>query len=156
MAWATPAATASWPVPRWVVPLTRFCRNRSWARFSNCRIRVIFWYRPRTVASSIAPRLVRVGDEQFLGREPGDDLDAVVDHHHLLLQPGGGDAVAGRAVGFQCENHALADLHRRVQRRQAADDGPLVQRQPQAKAELQAERGLLVRQADVLLGRPQP
>src|SRR5437763_2032421 len=111
MAAATPAATASWPVPRWVVPFTRFWRNRSWARFSNCLIRVMVRYSPRAVASSIAPhcRLGRtqclpgdapgpdgpgrplggIGDEQLPGGEPGDDLHAAVHHHDLLLQPGG-------------------------------------------------------------------
>lgn len=32
------AAIASWPSDRWLVPLTRFCRNRSWARFSQSLI----------------------------------------------------------------------------------------------------------------------
>src|SRR5260370_17496814 len=107
MAPATPAAMACWPVPRWVVPLTRFCRNRSWARFSNCRIRVMVRYSPSAVASSMAPRsrgwrrvLVRVGDEQLPGREPGDDLDPAVDHDDLFLEPAAGAAAPGRAVRF--------------------------------------------------------
>src|SRR5438067_2393057 len=83
----------------------RLSRNRSWARFSNCRILVMVRYRPRAVASSMAPRRsVRVGDEQFGGGEPGDDLDAVVHHHHLLLEPGGGHSVGCRAVGLHRED----------------------------------------------------
>src|SRR5215469_1441681 len=119
MAADTPAATASWPIPRCDVPLTRFCRNRSYARFSNSRISIIFRYRSSAVSSaSLAGRTVvmsclpwrgsvLVGDIKILGREPGEDLDPVRGDHDLLLDPGRGDAVAGRAVGLQREHHAL-------------------------------------------------
>src|ERR1700733_4913729 len=33
-----PAATASWPIDKWLVPLIMFCRKRSKARFSQSRI----------------------------------------------------------------------------------------------------------------------
>ncbi len=48
------AMNASWPVPRCVVPLTRFCRNRSWTRFSNSRSSIIFRYISSAVASVIS------------------------------------------------------------------------------------------------------
>src|SRR5262249_56648039 len=83
--------------------------------------------------------LVRVGDEQFLRGKPGNDLDAAVHHDDLLLQPGGRDAIAGRAVGLQREHHALLDLHRGIERGEPADDRALVQRQAEPVAELQAE-----------------
>jgi len=36
-----PAATASWPSARWLVPRTRFSMNSSYARSSNLRIALI-------------------------------------------------------------------------------------------------------------------
>ena len=41
---ATPAAIASWPIERWLVPLTRFWRKRSYASFSKYRTRTWAWY----------------------------------------------------------------------------------------------------------------
>src|SRR5712691_12432207 len=98
---------------------------------------------------------VGVGDKQFLGRELGEDLHAVRRDHYLFLNPGRRYAVGCRTVGFQGKDHALLDLDRRVQRREPADDRALVQGQAEAMPELQAERGLLVREADVLSGRPE-
>src|SRR5689334_9937775 len=44
MAAANPTATASWPSDRWLVPFTRFCRNRSKARCSAARISTCMRY----------------------------------------------------------------------------------------------------------------
>src|ERR1700752_1365116 len=109
MACDTPAATASWPVPRWVVPLTRFCRNRSCARFSNSRSSIIFRYISSAVASVISgtwiallsiSASVGVGDVEVLGRKLGQDVDPVRPDHHLFLDPGRRPPVGRRAVGL--------------------------------------------------------
>jgi len=63
MAVPNPAAMASMPSERWLVPLTRFCRKRSYARFSKVRISTIDRYIAKRVSMSISPasdRLSRV------------------------------------------------------------------------------------------------
>src|SRR2546421_3411226 len=54
MAAAKPAATASCPSERWLVPLTRFCRKRSKARCSASRISTCMRYRVSRVCSPIS------------------------------------------------------------------------------------------------------
>ena len=65
-------------------------------------------------------------------------------------------AVGCRAVGLERENHAFLQLDRVVDRVEAADDRPLVQRQPQAVAKLQAKRLHLAVEAEVLGFGPGP
>src|SRR2546421_185412 len=69
MAEPNPAATASMPRDRWLVPFTRFCMNRSYARFSNRRIRTICRYRASDVARSTVP----VGRSSSAGSIPGGE-----------------------------------------------------------------------------------
>src|SRR5664279_5600720 len=54
MASPKPAAIASWPSDRWLVPLTRFCRNRSKARCSASRRRTCERYSARRFCSPIS------------------------------------------------------------------------------------------------------
>ena len=56
----------------------------------------------------------------------------------------------GRAVGLQREDHADLELHRLLHRVQPGDDRPLVQPEPEAVRELQAERLHLAAEAEVL------
>src|SRR4029078_12917899 len=96
MAAATPAATASWPTPRCVGPRTSPSKNSSWARTSKKRHSTIVRYIRSRVARSrsvvvvtvVFSPSVRVGDEQLVGREAGDDLRPVGGDHDLLLDPG--------------------------------------------------------------------
>src|SRR5512141_1751881 len=105
MAAATPAATASWPTPRWVVPRTRPSKKSSWARTSKVRQSTIVRYIRSWTSGSICGRtiaigtlLVRVGDEQLVGWELGDHDGPVGGDHDLFLDPCRGDAVLGRTV----------------------------------------------------------
>ena len=50
----TPAATASWPTPRWVVPRTRPSKKSSWARTSKKRHSTIVRYIRSRVSRSIS------------------------------------------------------------------------------------------------------
>src|SRR5262249_56837686 len=65
---------------------------------------------------------VTVADRKFLGREQRDHAAALVRHHDLLLDAGGGIAVGGGAIGFEREHHALLDFGRMVKRHYARDD----------------------------------
>src|SRR5258707_7936211 len=98
MATANPAATASCPSDRWLVPLTRFWRNKSYARFSSSRISSCDRYSASRVLRSMSFPSVGIGDEQLLGGEQGDYPAAVLSDHHLFLDARGGVAVAGRTV----------------------------------------------------------
>src|SRR6185295_2409139 len=133
MAAATPAATASWPTPRCVVPRTRPSKNSSWARTSNVRHSTIVRYIRRRVAWSMAGAVeatsVRVRHEELGRREARDDLRSLGGDHDLFLDPGRGVAVLGRAVGLERDDHALLELDRVVERVEPADDRPLVQEQ---------------------------
>src|SRR5690349_18062818 len=139
MATAKPAATASWPVPRWVVPRTRPRRTApapaprtAGTPASSGRARVGSPCRGRSPLPS-----VRVRHEQLLRREAGQDLGPVRRDDDLLLDPGRRVAVLRRAVRLEGDHHALLQLDRVVDRVQAADDRALVQEQPDAVAELE-------------------
>src|SRR5262245_36416760 len=71
MAAANPTATASWPSDKWLVPFTRFCRNRSKARCSAARISTCMRYirsRSSSPMSSFAANAgVRLGFFAILG-----------------------------------------------------------------------------------------
>src|SRR4249920_3370109 len=92
----------------------------------------------RIGASSVA-RSVGVGDEQLVGWEAGDDLRTVGGDDDLLLDARRGDAVLGRAVGLECDDHALLEFDRMVDRVEPADDRSLVEEQAHAMAELEPE-----------------
>src|SRR5260370_27387050 len=94
-------------------------------------------------------RLISVGDEQLFRREERNHLAALVGHHDLLLDAGGGVAVARGAIGLEREHHALLELEGMVERDQAADDRALVERHAEAVAELQAEGLHLVDEAEL-------
>src|SRR6266536_3021129 len=94
------------------------------------------------------------GDQHVLGREPGDDLAAVVGYAALLLDPRGRRAVRRRPVGLQRENHAWLDALGVLERHQPAEDRLLPDGQADAVAVLQGEGGLLAREAE--LGGPWP
>src|SRR5688572_6288694 len=146
MAAPNPAATASWPIPRCVVPRTSPARNSSWVRCSNSRhssmVRYIRSRRSRSSSAADAAASVRsvlIGDEQLLRREAGDDLRPFGGDDHLLLDPRRGVAVGGRAVRLEGDDHPFLELDRVLQRVQAADDRPLVKEQADAVAELEPE-----------------
>src|SRR5262249_6034557 len=118
---AKPAATASWPTPRWVVPRTRPSKNSSWARDSNRRHSAIVRYIARRVWRSAAGAAARevamatsvgVGDEQLLGREARDHLGAVGRDDDLLLDPRRREPVRRRAVRLEGDDHPLLQLDR--------------------------------------------
>src|ERR1700710_713386 len=101
-----------------------------------------------------AAHVLATGDEQLLGGEAGEDPVAGLGHQDLLLDPRGGDAVGGRAVGLQGEDHAGNDRLRVVEAVQAGDHRRLVEADAKAVAELQAEARFLVGEALLLGGRP--
>src|SRR5262245_36865149 len=101
-------------------------------------------------APPTASRSVLVGDRQLVGGEQRDDLRAGRGHDHFLLDAGGGGAVGGGAVRLDGEHHARLQLHRIVERVQAADDRALVQTQADAVAEIETESGHLALEADLL------
>src|ERR671922_540766 len=90
------------------------------------------------------------GDEEVLGREARDDLTAVLRHDELLLDPRRRPAVARWPERLEREDHALADLLGMVERDEPAEDRLLPDRQPDAVPELQGERRLLIRAAELL------
>ena len=107
------------------------------------------------VASEVGAAHVRPpGDEQLLGREAGDHVAAGRRDDDLLLDPRGRAPVGRGAVGLEREDHALLDLDRVVERVHARDHRRLVEADADAVAELEAEAGLLVGEAELLGGRP--
>src|SRR5262245_50511083 len=101
-------------------------------------------------------RSVPVGDEELLRREEREHAGAAGAGDDALLQPRGGVACTGRAVRLQGEDHTLAQLDRVLERGEPGDDRPLVQAEPEAVAELQAERRHLVVETEILRPRPEP
>src|SRR5918994_3951931 len=160
MAAAKPAATASCPMPRCVVPRTRPARNSSWVRCSNSRHSSIVRYIRRRSWRSTVPAAVAsvtsvlIGDEQLLRREAGDDLRLAGGDDDLLLDARRRVAVCGGAVGLERDDHALLELDRVVERVEAADDRPLVEEEPHAVAELEPEALHLRVEAELLGLRP--
>src|SRR6188472_3588877 len=167
MAAATPAATASCPIPRCVVPRTSPARNSSWVRCSNRRhssiVRYIRRRRSRSrscaagaeeLASPGSLTSVLVRHEQLLGREVGDDLWPVGGDDDLLLDASRRVAVLGRAVRLEGDDHSLLQLDRMLERVQPADDRALVEEQPNAVAELEPEALHLGIEPELLRLRP--
>src|SRR5438045_4273379 len=115
MATPNPAAIASCPSARWLVPLIRFCMKRSYARFSTSRTSSIVRYSFSRVArsglESAAAReacawlmelldcltSVRVGDGKLGRGKQCNDFAALVGHHDFFLDSRGRPAVAGGA-----------------------------------------------------------
>ena len=71
-------------------------------------------------------------------------------HDDLLLDPRRGDAVLGRAVRLEGDDHALLELDRVVERVEPADDRALVEEQADAVAELEPEALHLVVEPELL------
>ena len=110
---------------------------------------------PQRVQGAAGRPVLAAGHEQFLGREPGEQLAAIGGDHDLLLDPGCGPAVGRGPVGLQREHHALFEHLGMIQRHQAAEDRLLPDRQPDAVAVLEGEGGHLVGKAELLRPRPQ-
>src|SRR5262249_42763052 len=91
------------------------------------------------IALSLAGGSVPVGDRKLVGRKECDDLRAARRHDHFLLDAGRGYPIGGRAIGLDREHHTGLQLHRIVERVQAANDRPLVQAQTDPVAEVEAE-----------------
>src|SRR3954462_6091136 len=79
---------------------------------------------------------------------------AVLGHGEVPLEARRRPAVARRPERLEREHHALADLLGVVDRDEPAEDRLLPDRQPNAAAELQRERRLLIREAELLRLRP--
>ena len=62
------------------------------------------------------------GDQQVLGREPGDHLAAVLGDDELLLDPGRRPAVARGPERLEREHHPLANLLRMIERYEPRED----------------------------------
>ena len=93
-------------------------------------------------------------DEQFLGGEAGDHLAAVGGDDDLLLDARCRPAVGRRPVGLQGEDHPLLENLGVVERDHPAEDRSFPDRQPDAVAVLQRERGHLVGEAELGGRRP--
>src|SRR5262245_29125759 len=102
------------------------------------------------VSKSAKVVLVLVRDRQLLRREQCDHAAAFVGHDHFLLDARRRIAVLGWAIGLQREYHALLDLGWVVNRDHARDDWTLVQCQAKPVAELQAEGGHFIGEAEFL------
>jgi hypothetical protein len=70
--------------------------------------------------------------------------------HDFFLDPRRRNAVLGRAVRLEGDDHAFLDLDRVVERVEAADDRALVQEEPHAVTELQPEALHLVVEPELL------
>src|SRR4051794_36000178 len=90
------------------------------------------------------------GDDEVLRREARDHLAAVLRDDELLLDARSRPAVARRPERLEREDHALADLLGVLDRDEPAEDRLLPDRQPDAVAELEGERRLLVGEAELL------
>src|SRR2546429_7567792 len=122
MATPNPAAIASCPSARWLVPLIRFCMKRSYARFSTSRTSSIVRYSFSRVArsglESPAAReacawlmdfldcltSVSVGDGKLSRGKQRNDFAALVGHHDFFLDSRSRPAVAGGAKGLERES----------------------------------------------------
>ncbi len=93
-------------------------------------------------------------DQQLVGREARDHLAAGRGDDDLLLDPRRRAAVGRCAVGLQREDHPLLERDGVVERVHPRDHRRLVQADADAVPELESEAGLLVREAELLGGRP--
>src|SRR6266550_595891 len=141
MAAPKPAAIASMPSDRWLVPLTSWRMNRSYARFSNWRISCSLRYIARRVAGSISAASWRSRASGF-----GDD--------DFLLDAGGAPSVIRRPVRLESEHLTDHESLRVLDRGHSAEYRPFPDAQADAVAVLQSERRFLVGEAEVLRGRP--
>ena len=98
--------------------------------------------------------VVRARDQQLLGREARDHFVARFRDDDLFLDARRAPAVGGRPECFQREHHARLEFVRVIQRDQPADHRLFPDRQPDPVAELQRERRLFVREAELLRLRP--
>ena len=94
------------------------------------------------------------GDEQLVGREARDHVAPGRGHDDLFLDPRRRAPVRRGAVGLEREDHAFLELDRVLERVDARDHRRLVEPDADAVSELEAEAGLLVREAELLGGRP--
>src|SRR5690606_36301537 len=108
--------------------------------------------RERAVHREVAPA---TGDEQVLGGELRDDLAAVLRHDDLFLDARRAPAVRRGPVRLEREHHALLEHLRVLERGEPREDRLLPDRQTHAVPVLERERGLLVREAELLRLGPQ-
>src|SRR4051812_14368044 len=93
-------------------------------------------------------------DEQLVRGELRDDAVPRRSDDDLLLDASCGFTVARGAVRLEREDHTLLDLDRVLERVDTRDHRRLVEADAEAVAELQAEAGLLVGEAELLRRRP--
>src|SRR5436190_11751902 len=93
---------------------------------------------------------VWVGNWQILCGVERNDLGAFRREDDFLLDARGRNTVGRGAIGLDGEYHAGLELDRLAQRRQARDERPLMQAEPEAVAEVEAEGIHLARKPDVL------
>src|SRR5579884_1624405 len=93
------------------------------------------------------------GHEQLLGREARDHLAPVLRDDELLLDPRRRPAVRRGPEHLEGEDHALLDRLRIVEGDEAREDRLLPDRETDAVSVLERERGLLVREAELLRPR---
>src|SRR4051812_22736978 len=153
-------------MPRWVVPRTSPSKKSSCARTSKYRHSTIVRYIRSRVsrsmsgtvvamrASWIIARSVRVGDEELVGWEAGDDLRAVGCDDDLLFDPRRGVTILRRAIGLEGDDHPLLELDGVLERIEPADDRSLVEEQADAVTELEPEAFHLVVEPELLCLRP--
>ena len=99
---------------------------------------------------AIHGEVVRAGDEKFFRREPRDHFVPRRGDYDFFFDARRAPAVRRRPEGFQREHHARLDLHRMLERNQAADHRLLPDGEPDAVAVLQRERGFFVGEAEVV------
>ena len=94
------------------------------------------------------------GHEQLIGREAGDHIAPGRGHDHLFLDPRRRAPVRRGAVGLEGEDHPFLELDGVLERMDARDHRGLVEPDADAVSELKTEAGFLVRETQLLGGRP--
>src|SRR5882757_4041724 len=104
-------------------------------------------------ASSLQGRSIPIGYRQFLRGKQCDDFATPVGDDQFLLDARSGAAIRGGAVSLERKHHALFDLEGVIERDQARDNRPLVERDAEAVAELQREGFHFIGKAELLGAR---
>src|ERR1019366_348930 len=93
-------------------------------------------------------------DEEFFGRESGDDFVTFLRYDDLFLNAGRAPAVGGGPEGLQCKHHSGFDFLWMLERDKPADDGLLPDGEADAMAILQSESRFFVGESEVLRAGP--